>query len=690
MSGTDLARRIYHACDILRRDDNTKLITKYIEHLSWLLFLKAYEALEEERTLLDDSYTAVLAREYRWSSWTQQDLDADELVQFVADELFPYLRGLKETPRGRLIGTIFEGVTVVTKSGYNLRDVIAEIDHLDFHATQDVYALSVVYESLLGRMGAAGASGEHYTPRSIVRLMVEVTDPQIGERVYDPACGSAGFLVEAYTYMHRQERTIADAEALQRRTFFGQESGELPYLIGTMNSILHGIANPNIARTNTLERDVRAIAGDDVYDVILTNPPFGGQENRQVQANFPIRSAATEVLFLQHLVASLRPTGRGAVVVPDGVLFDDDLAFRQLRRTLLADLNVYTVVRLPPGCFEYTPHQRVNLLFFDKSHPTTGIWYYEQPVPPDRRHLKHPRYTKTRPLRYEDFAELLSWWTDRSATEWAWYVPIEEIDPESVDLDRHHPDRPPAVLIADLSDLAAELQEAARNLEELADTARAARAEDVWSLPTSAEMVTLEDAGVAVNPESVDPSANPDASFTYLDLSAVDRGSIKVTDSILGKNAPSRARRRIRAGDVLFATVRPYLRGHAVVPAELDGAVASTGFAVLRPPDTIDPQFLLLCLMAPAVVQQCLDAMKGAHYPALKKNKVFELRIPCPPTLEEQGALCDQAWAAIGGLRSQRMAIGEELAELLDSIKDAEFSLLGSSQQPVEQAVAGD
>lgn len=681
MNTKDIERRIYHACDILRRDDNTKLITKYIEHVSWLLFLKAYEAVEEEQALLVDSYTPVFDSRYRWSTWTQKGLRAEELVAWVTDDLFPYLRSLKTTERGRLIGTIFEGVTVVTKSGYNLRDVIAEIDHVDFHAADDVYVLSVVYESLLGRLGEAGTSGEHYTPRPIVRLMVHATDPRIGERVYDPACGSAGFLVEAFDYMRPQERTTRDAEVLQHASFFGQESGELPYLIGTMNSILHGIVNPNIVRTNTLERDVRAISGTDLYDIILTNPPFGGQENRQVQANFPIRSSATEVLFLQHIIASLKATGRGAVVVPDGVLFDDEVAFHHLRTALLSDLNLHTIVRLPPGCFPYTPHQRVNLLFFDKSSGTTGIWYYEQPVPSDRRHLKHPRYTKTRPLRYEDFEELLQWWGDRHQTEWAWYVPVGELDQPSMDLDRHHPDRPPAAVIPDLAGVTAELKEAGANLDNLASFVSQADGEATWSLGHPTETISIGEARVRINPESADPRTSPDRSFIYIDLSAVDRGAIRVPDPILGRNAPSRARRRVREGDVLFSTVRPYLRGHAVVPLELDDSVASTGFAVLRPPPNLDPHFLLLALMAPAVVQQCLDAMKGAHYPALKRGKVRELRIPRPPTLEEQRAVCDEAWAAIHALGEQRIAVAEELADLIDSIKDAEFSLLSRASR---------
>jgi type I restriction enzyme M protein len=317
------------ASDKMRADDNTKLVTKYIEHLSWLLFLKVHEAMENEQVILDPSYVRIINGDYRWSSWTSRDWRADELITFVNDQLFPYLRALNSSKAGQLVATLFAGVTTVMKSGFGLKEVVEIVDKIDFHAPQDVHTVSVVYESLLSRLGRdASWSGEFYTPRPIVRLTVQVVDPALGERVYDPAAGSAGFLAEAFEHMRSGERTLDDYDRLRTQTFFGQESGELPFLLGVMNMILHGVSLPNLVRRNTLQED------------ILTNPPFGGRENPQIQQNFPAKSSATEVLVLQHVMAFLKQGGRVGIVLPDGILFREDGAFARVRKRLVDDFHL--------------------------------------------------------------------------------------------------------------------------------------------------------------------------------------------------------------------------------------------------------------------------------------------------------------------------------------------------------------
>jgi type I restriction enzyme M protein len=675
-----LERLIKTASDKMRSDDNTKGTTKYLEHFSWLLFLRVFEELEDEReeeALVDGtSYQRVIEQKYSWSSWTQAGRTGDELIAFIHDDLFPYLQSLGGTPSAEKIAQIFSGVTTVMKSGYVLAEVIEVINKVDFRGAEDYHAMSVIYETLLSEMGTeAGWSGEFYTPRPIVDFMTWATAPKLGETIYDPFAGSCGFLISAFELLRDNEITVADLQRLQDDTLFGQEAGELPFLLGTMNMILHNIPSPNVVRINTLDKDVRTISPSSRHDVVLTNPPFGGKENPQVQQNFPTKSSATEVLAVQHIVASLKTTGRCAVVVPGGILFDDDSAFRAVRRKLLKDCNLHTIVRLPAGCFPHTPHQKLNLLFFDRQGPTAEIWFYELPVPENRRHLKHPRFTKTQPLTGADFDDLRAWWNDREETEWAWKVDAEALDQERFDLDMHHPDRPPQLDVVTPEAAAGEIQVVVESAIQFGHALVDAAATTEMSEIFAGELKTLDELGVVVNPENRDPSRSPDQEFNYIDLSAVDRGVINVEKPTLGAKAPSRARRLVRTGDVLFATVRPYLRGHAVVTEEWDQAIASTGFAVLRPPGHLDPYYLLLMLMSPAVAQQGITVMKGAHYPALKVEHVKALKIPFVP-LDEQIRIVADVLPRLEAVRNARLDLVQQLEELLDSLRDAEFGLL--------------
>ncbi|MCA1699815.1 MAG: type I restriction-modification system subunit M [Actinobacteria bacterium] len=406
MDQKQLENLVRRASDKMRSDDNTKGVSKYLEHFSWLLFLKVFEQVEDAAEMVakinNESFERAIEGDDRWSVWTKKELTGPELVEFVTDDLLPNLRSLSGTPHKEKVAQMFGAVTTVMKSGFVLAEVVDIIDQVKFDSAADYHAMSVIYERLLSEMGSdASWSGEFYTPRSVVELMVTVTAPQLREVVYDPCSGSCGFLVSAYEKVKPRAKTIEERELLQEHTIFGREAGELPFLLGTMNMMLHGLLVPNNVRTNTLEADVRNVSPDDQVDVVMTNPPFGGRENPQVQQNFPIRSSATELLFLQHVIATLKPTGRCAIVAPDGVLFDDDNAFRLVRRKMLQDCNLHTLVRLPVGSFPNTPHQRLNLLFFDREGPTGGIWFYEHLVPEARRHTG--RYTKRFPLRFEEF-----------------------------------------------------------------------------------------------------------------------------------------------------------------------------------------------------------------------------------------------------------------------------------------------
>jgi len=453
MNRTSLANDIWRACDIMRRDDGTTGSLEYMEQLSWLLFLKVFEAIEdrlEVEAQLDTPprvYQRIVGGDYRWSVWAHRDFPADKLVSFINDELFPFLRGLSGDPERRTIAGIFADIPGNRmKSPYNLRDVIAIVDEIDFQNQDDIYTVSHIYEDLLRRMGSeSGISGEFYTPRPLVRFMVERLDPRIGETVYDPACGSAGFLVESYLHMQQsRELTSEDMETLQRHTFYGKEKKPLPCLLGRMNMILHGVSTPNILRTNTLEEDVRQIPADQRRDVILTNPPFGGKENRQVQRNFPVQGQATELLFMQHIMRSLKPGGRCAMVVPEGILFRGD-AFADVKRDLIEGYDVRAIVSLPGGVFQPYSGVKTNLLFFERGRPTREVWYYEVQPPPGKR------FTKGNPIADADLDEARRLWDQRPTTERSWTVPAAEIVARGYDMTAKNPNRP-----ADVSQLSPE------------------------------------------------------------------------------------------------------------------------------------------------------------------------------------------------------------------------------------------
>ena len=448
-----LAKEIWRACDILRRDNNCGGIMEYIEHLSWLLFLRFLDAQEEEwetqAQLAGRPYTRILDGDLRWSEWATKDWPADRLLEFVHGRLIPYLQSLGGDPLRETIRSVFaERNVIVCASGYNLKEVLTIIDSIDFHSQDDIFTVSQVYEELLRRLGSENRlAGEFYTPRPVVRFMVEVVDPKIGETVYDPACGTCGFLAQSYLWMKRYERTLEDHRTLQERTFFGQEKKPIPALLGLMNMVLHGVTAPRVVRRNTLEENIRQVT--ERYDVILTNPPFGGTEGRHIQANFPVPSSATELLFLQHIMKKLKPRdgARCGMVVPEGTLFRGG-AFAEVKRDLLEQFNLHTVVSLPPGTFAPYSDVKTALIFFERPGPTREVWYYELPLPEGLK-----KFSKGSPIQDEHFKEareLYKAWDayrkgqgprEACLSERSWIVPVEEIKARGYDLTARNPNR---------------------------------------------------------------------------------------------------------------------------------------------------------------------------------------------------------------------------------------------------------
>lgn len=449
-----LSALIKSARDILRKDKGLNGDIDRLPLLTWVMFLKFLDDLEmlhaEEAALDGRPYHPIIEPPYRWRDWAAREdgISGDELLAFIGQDtavrpdgtagpgLFRYLRGLAGTgakgSQREVIANVFGGVQNRMVSGYLMRDIINKINGIHFSASEEIHTLSHLYESMLREMrDAAGDSGEFYTPRPVVRFMVAVTAPTLGETVLDPACGTGGFLVESYDHLVGQVKTPEDRRLLQRQTLHGQEAKPLPYMLAQMNLLLHGLEAPMIAYGNTLAGKLTEIGERERVDVILTNPPFGGEEEAGIKANFPAdkQTAETALLFLQYIMRKLRrqpKPGRAAVVVPNGTLFGDGVSAR-IKEELLGEFNLHTVVRLPQGVFAPYTDIPANLIFFDRTGPTGDIWYYELPLPEGRK-----KYSKTAPLQYEEFAPCLAWWEQREENAQAWRVDFAALKAEAM------------------------------------------------------------------------------------------------------------------------------------------------------------------------------------------------------------------------------------------------------------------
>jgi type I restriction enzyme M protein len=440
--------------DILHKDAGCGSELDYVEQTSWVLFLKYLDDLEKDKKtaaeLTGKTYADIIAPEYQWSMWaTPKDKDGkldhhkalsgDDLKDFVDYKLFPYLKKFKVDAESAdtieyKIGEIFSELKNRVQSGYNLREVINRIDELRFRTHAEKHEMSHLYEDKIKNMGNAGRNGgEYYTPRALIKTIVKVVAPKIGDKIYDGAVGSAGFLVEAFEYLkHSKNLTTADTEILQKKTFYGKEKKSLAYIIGTMNMILHGVEAPNIIHTNTLAENLADIQDKDRYDVILANPPFGGKEREEVQQNFPIRTGETASLFMQHFVKILKAGGKAGVVIKNTFLSNTDNASVSLRKLLLENCNLHTVLDLPGGTFTGAGVKTV-VLFFEKGVPTRNIWFYQLNL--DRN------LGKTNPLSEKDLAEFVELQKSFVESENSWSVDIADIDQNTYDLSAKNPNK---------------------------------------------------------------------------------------------------------------------------------------------------------------------------------------------------------------------------------------------------------
>ncbi len=461
--------------DVLWKEAGCTTELDYTEQTSWLLFLKYLDDLEQERAieaeLVGKPYEFIIDEAHRWAVWAapklangeldrNNALSGDDLIDYVNRQLFPYLQGfkLRATSPDTIeykIGEIFSEIKNRFQSGYSLRDALDYVDELRFRSQQEKHELSHLYEAKIKNMGNAGRNGgEYYTPRPLIRAMIEVVKPKIGDRIYDGACGSAGFLCESYDYLRRGTLTTKQLKQLQTGTFVGKEKKSLAYVIAIMNMILHGIDAPNIIHTNTLSESLDDIQEKQRFEVILANPPFGGKERKEVQQNFPIKTGETAFLFLQHFIKILKAGGRAAVVIKNTFLSNSDQASRALRQELLENCNLHTVLDCPSGTFIGAGVKTV-VLFFGKGEPTRKIWYYQ--LDPGRN------MGKTNSLNDEDLREFVALQAMFGLSEKSWLVDVDDVDRASFDLSVKNPNkaeeaalRSPAVIMQEIALLDAE------------------------------------------------------------------------------------------------------------------------------------------------------------------------------------------------------------------------------------------
>jgi type I restriction enzyme M protein len=473
--------------DVLWKEAGCTTELDYTEQASWLLFLKYLDGLEQDRAMQAElegrKYTWILDEPYRWETWAaprdkdgkldhNKAMTGDDLRDFVDRKLFPYLHGFKQKAEGPntieyKIGEIFGEIKNRIHSGYNLREIIDHVDELRFRSQAEKHELSYLYEAKIKNMGNAGRNGgEYYTPRPLIRAMIQVTGPKIGERIYDGACGSAGFLCESFDYLKAQPNlTTADLKTLQERTFYGKEKKSLAYVIAIMNMILHGIDAPNIVHTNTLAENLADVQEKDRFDVILANPPFGGKERKEIQQNFPIKSGETAFLFLQHFIKMLKAGGRAAVVIKNTFLSNTDNAAVSLRKLLLESCNLHTVLDCPGGTFQGAGVKTV-VLFFEKGAPTRKVWYYR--LDPGRN------LGKTNPLNDADLAEFVELQKTLADSPKSWSVDVKAIDQATFDLSLKNPNggeevvhRSPQEILDEIAALDAESAQVLAGIREM-------------------------------------------------------------------------------------------------------------------------------------------------------------------------------------------------------------------------------
>ncbi|GEO08295.1 N-6 DNA methylase [Segetibacter aerophilus] len=679
---------------IMRKDKGMNGDADRLPMLTWIMFLKFLddnEQLQEVNAELEGkNYKAAIENPYRWRDWAKdKNLTGADLLGFISNEkvklaggnettgLFYYLRSLQSETgieRKDVIATVFKGVTNRMNNGYLLREVIDKIDEIHFTNNEEINTLSHLYESILKEMrDASGDAGEFYTPRPVVKFMVEMLNPKIGETILDPASGTGGFLVEAFDYLKKQAKTVEQRNVLQTKSIIGGEAKSLPYLLCQMNLLLHGLEYPNIDSGNSLRFPLRDISNNERVDIIVTNPPFGGEEERGILNNFPDdkKTAETALLFLQLIMRKLKRTkpnekgGRAAVVVPNGTLFAEGVAAR-IKKQLLDEFNLHSIVRLGEGVFAPYTDIPSNLLFFQQGGPTEAIWYYEV-FPP----VAKKKYSKTKPLQNDEFSELKIWWDNRIENENAWKVAREEIISEdetgkllSVNLDIKNPNRkdtiryrPPIELFDSIFErgqiVAERLKEMQNGLVHDVSEFNNCRWVELGNVITQRKKFIVID------------------EFTKYKLCRVQTKALGVVlrSEKTGFEIKTKEQQLCKEGDVIFAEMDARFGGYGIIPSDLDSSIVSSHYFLYEiDHEMLDSQFLEYCLKQPWFLEQVI-AKGSTNYASIRPHNVLNYQIPLP-TIQEQRSIVSKL-KSITEIKDLQVLISKEIDELIPSLFNA-------------------
>ncbi|QIK65626.1 N-6 DNA methylase [Nocardioides sp. HDW12B] len=662
----------------MRKDAGLNGDLDRIPQLAWLLFLKAFDALEENREIVDESFRPSIEAPYRWRDWAADPNGAtgDALLKFVDGSLLPYLRGLSgagaHDPRD-VLAAVFKETNNRMVSGYLLRDVVNKVSEINFASSDDIHTMAHLYESMLREVrDAAGDSGEFYTPRPVIRFITQQVDPKLGEVVLDPACGTGGFLVEALEHMSIDVETARQGQALHQ-DLRGIEKKQLPFLLGMMNLVLHGVGQPNLVRGNALSTPITQIGKAQRVDVVLTNPPFGGAEEATIQANFPAgkRTAETAWLFIQAVIRRLKDGGRCGIVVPNGVLFGDGVGAK-IKQQLLEECNLHTVLRLPAGVFEPYTDIPTNVLFFDKGSPTKEVWFY-QITPPEGR----KKYTKTKPMHFDEFAECQAWWRERAENSHAWRVPVPDIEQSNFNLDFRNPHSPDDLAHRAPLDLIGEALAAERQLVTLLEKLGAessAAVEPATAEDRRAAGWTEVKLGDFLRVKSSTVSVDPSATYKIAGVYSYGRGLID-RGELLGSETSYTTLGRLEKDTVVISKLGAWEGAVAVVSDPFADYYVSSEFPRFEfYSDLTDAAFFAGLAHSPS----CWEAIDRVTRGSMARRKrttptqFLETRLWLPPKPEQ--ARATRRLALIQQLRAPRDLATTRQDALAPSIFNGLFS----------------
>lgn len=671
MSIDNLIKRLQN---IMRQDAGIDGDAQRIGQIVWILFLKVYDT-KEKLWELNDDYVSIIPEELRWRNWAAYNKDdeamtGDTLLDFVNEQLFPALKSLEvyETTekRSAIVKNVFEGAYNYMKNGFLLRKVINAIDEIDFTEYEERHAFNDIYERIIKDLQSAGKSGEFYTPRAVTDFIAEVLNPQIGEKIADFACGTGGFLTSALRILEKQIKTPQDRELVQKN-IYGIEKKSLPHLLCMTNLLLHDIDEPSIEHKNSLEENIIDYKEEDKVDVIIMNPPYGGTEEDTIKINFPVemQSSETADLFIALILYRLKEKGRAGVVLPDNFLFSDDITSLNIKRKLIEECNLHTIVRLPKGVFAPYTDIPTNLVFFTKTGSTNEVWYYEHKLPEG-----YKIYSKTKPINKEEFGPELKWWNERVENEYAWKVPLRQIIENNYNLDIKNPESNINTYSQISNDMICErfdksstsimnyLEKIRTELTELTKS----KSETDCNTYKIGDLLTRVKEAVNIEDENY---------YSRVTIKTNNQG-IRLRDTKKGREIGTKRQFRVRKGQFLLSKIDARNGAFGIVPEELDKAIITANFWTYEVNHKLlDIEWFNLYVSLPEFIEICEKTSSGStNRKYLKEKRFLDFQILLP-SLEEQNEM-------IGKYNRIRESMERAMSELQDSKELILTNLLSS------------